>query len=269
MSRRSRKNDGQSGCAILLLFAVLWWLIGNQTVLLIVLVLGVILFVLYLIFRASRGSLQNNNAPIFDEKNKMNHIYNECNLSNNDERPLQNRHLLDVIEWFSFEQLCIKYFETQPGIQVEKTTAGADGGVDIILHSGDGIITYVQCKQRSSWNIGVEKVRAFYGAMSSAGVKRGIVMTTKKFTADAIQFAQKNRIELIDGDEFWHRLSVLNFSSKAYIENFLLKTDYVTPRCPNCEIILLRRMNSRDGKEFWGCSNYPRCKYTLQMRASH
>lgn len=31
------------------------------------------------------------------------------------------------------------------------------------------------------------------------------------------------------------------------------------PRCPDCDLIMRRRHNSRDGSPFWGCSAYPDC----------
>jgi hypothetical protein len=32
--------------------------------------------------------------------------------------------------------------------------------------------------------------------------------------------------------------------------------------CPRCEAEIVKRTNSATGQQFWGCSNYPRCKYT-------
>lgn len=32
--------------------------------------------------------------------------------------------------------------------------------------------------------------------------------------------------------------------------------------CSVCGGVLILRTNKRDGSKFWGCSNYPRCRYS-------
>ena len=37
------------------------------------------------------------------------------------------------------------------------------------------------------------------------------------------------------------------------------------PRCPDCQNLLRLRTNRADGRQFWGCRNFPRCRRTLPI----
>ena len=39
--------------------------------------------------------------------------------------------------------------------------------------------------------------------------------------------------------------------------------DFLTPTCPSCGIKMVPRKSTQVGREFWGCTNYPRCKQTF------
>jgi restriction system protein len=191
-------------------------------------------------------SALSNNAPL---KQSLYHL---------------TRDLLNKIEWYSFELLCVRYFEAHSAVQeVKKTGAGADGGVDIKLKS-NGETVLIQCKQRAHSKIGVATIREFFGTMVSNKVKYGVVITTTQFTEDAIAFSRSNDIDLIDGNEFWKKLDSLPVDKKAALENWLSTIDYTTPTCPACEIKFLKRV-SKNGGEFWGCPNFPRCKRTIAI----
>ena len=41
------------------------------------------------------------------------------------------------------------------------------------------------------------------------------------------------------------------------------KGDFLTPTCPRCSIKMTARKSTREGRMFWGCTNYPRCKQTF------
>ena len=36
--------------------------------------------------------------------------------------------------------------------------------------------------------------------------------------------------------------------------------------CPHCKADLVERKNSKTGAPFWGCSKFPKCKYTKSFR---
>ena len=83
---------------------------------------------------------------------------------------------------------------------------GPDGGIDGKINEDklglDQI--YMQAKRYSENSVSSEKVQAFVGAMTSGGCRKGVFVTTSKFTADAIRFANSirdPRLVLVDGDK--------------------------------------------------------------------
>lgn len=67
-----------------------------------------------------------------------------------------------VIEWRRFEAVCEKLFG-QAGFETKSQSHGADGGVDIWLHSrnAEGPVAVVQCKHWQGKAVGVKELREF------------------------------------------------------------------------------------------------------------
>jgi len=36
-------------------------------------------------------------------------------------------------------------------------------------------------------------------------------------------------------------------------------------KCPICDATMISRLNKRENKRFWGCSNFPKCKGTRDV----
>jgi restriction system protein len=62
---------------------------------------------------------------------------------------------------------------------------------------------YLQAKRYSENTVGRPAIQSFVGALTGAGATRGVFITTSRFSADAIAYAQQvpMSIVLIDGDE--------------------------------------------------------------------
>lgn len=88
-----------------------------------------------------------------------------------------------------------------------ETTAGPDGGVDLVLRK-DGSKTYVQCKHWKTYKVGVEKVRELLGSMVAGGAEHGVLVTTGEFSSSARRFGREHGVRLIDGKELEHLLRV-------------------------------------------------------------
>lgn len=80
-----------------------------------------------------------------------------------------------------------------------------DGGIDgIIKEDRLGLdIVYLQAKR---WEapVGSPEVRNFTGSLEGHGAQKGVLITTSKFTRDAIEFAkrlQQKKLVLIDGEK--------------------------------------------------------------------
>jgi hypothetical protein len=103
-----------------------------------------------------------------------------------------------------FEQHVAAVFQ-RFGYAVEYTPVSGDHGIDLILRRGSEKAV-VQCK-RWEGSVGEPVVREFLGSMMGAGVAVGYIVTTGEFTAQAIEFAEKNHVKLIDLDALLHLAS--------------------------------------------------------------
>jgi restriction system protein len=164
---------------------------------------------------------------------------------------------LRQLSWKDFEFLVSEYFKKE-GYQVDLIDAqGADGGVDIRLHK-DEELYLVQCKHYKAWKVSVKVVRELYGVMAAESAVGGFVVTTGKFTKDAIAFASDKQVELIDGT------TLENVLDRDLVDTSTEKTDPSSDNvCPRCGNELVKRNGSRGG--FLGCSSFPKCKYTKNL----
>ncbi|HJS37114.1 MAG TPA: restriction endonuclease, partial [Burkholderiales bacterium] len=118
--------------------------------------------------------------------------------------------LLKRLEWRRFEELCAAYFEAL-GFRTDLAGAGADGSAAINLYeqgSGSASIL-VQCRPWNAHRVGIKPVRELRRAMTSGNVGEGVLVTSGKFTLEARDFADAQRISLIDGDELLGKITAL------------------------------------------------------------
>ena len=182
---------------------------------------------------------------------------------------------LDGMSWREFEMLVGEGFRLQGYQVVETGGGGADGGVDLVLtrpgkNGGEKFL--VQCKQWRAFKVGVDVVRELYGVMAAKGATGGFVVTSGRFTDDAISFASGRNVTLVDGP----KLAGLIRQVKAGAGQPVSRTEAgnaTTPNaasaqataCPLCAKPMARRTAKRGanaGGEFWGCTGYPACRGT-------
>ena len=150
--------------------------------------------------------------------------------------------LLKQLEWRRFEELCTAYFEALG------TASGS-----LVLH----------CKAWSAYPIGIKSVRELRGEMAAAKVGQGVLVTSGRFSREAASLAAKESIELIDGVGFLEKLSAMAPEKALALLKLATKGDFLTPTCPLCSIKMSARKSTGEGRTFWGCQNYPRCKQTF------
>lgn len=174
--------------------------------------------------------------------------------------------LLRKIEWKRFEELTAAYFREKT-FRTVTIRAGADGGIDVKLYVKDKIEPFaiVQCKAWNTQRVGVKPVRELLGVMAHEKVAKGIFVTTGEYTNEAVVFAKENPLNLITGEMLVKGLCALPVEAQARLLAIATEGDYTTPTCPSCGIKMVCR--SSDHREFWGCSNYPRCKQKFYMKA--
>jgi restriction system protein len=124
--------------------------------------------------------------------------------------------LIDIIMQCSpnfFERLVIDLLLAMGYGDSHKSTAKAigrsgDGGIDGIIHQDRlGLETiYIQAK-RWEKSVGRPEIQAFVGSLIGVGGKKGIFITTSRFTHAAISYAEdvtETKIILIDGTQLTH-----------------------------------------------------------------
>jgi len=107
---------------------------------------------------------------------------------------------------FDFERHVVSFFSVA-GMEAWVTRKSNDFGVDGFARGVDGLIV-IQCKRYAPDNpIGGPAVREFKGVIEENGAARGYLVTTSRFTADAVNSAEKSStLELVDMDVLtrWH-----------------------------------------------------------------
>lgn len=179
--------------------------------------------------------------------------------------------VFSAIEWRCFEAVCEALF-AQAGFETRSQSHGADGGVDIWLHSRSSAsadpVAVVQCKHWQGRPVGVKEMREFLGVMASHQLKRGTYATTSKYTPDAQAFANANGINALDGAGFLKLIAARTPQQQQALLSVAFEGDYGRPTCASCGDKMAERTPSKGGAKFWGCSNYPRCRTRLPMAAA-
>jgi restriction system protein len=171
-----------------------------------------------------------------------------------------------AIEWRRFEAVCEALF-AQAGFSTRAQSHGADGGVDIWLHSANaqGPVGVVQCKHWQGKPVGVKEMREFFGVMASHKLQRGTYATTSTYTADAKQFAKDNSINALDGPALLALIAKRTPEQQQALLAVAYEGDYWRPTCASCGTKMMERTPDKGGAAFWGCASYPKCRRTLQM----
>ena len=174
--------------------------------------------------------------------------------------------LLRALEWKRFEIVCAAYFESI-GFRARTARAGPDGGVDIHLYA-DGATTpgiIVQCKAWNAYKIGIKPIRELFGVMAKEKIAEGIFVTTSQFTSEALSFPEGDELHLWDGSELLRKISELPDDKKNVLLRVATEGDFTTPTCPSCAVKMVSRTNKKNGEQFWGCRNYPKCRQRFSM----
>lgn len=169
--------------------------------------------------------------------------------------------LIRELEWKRFEELCMQFWHCK-GYPARLSGPGADGGVDVLIadrRDPGKIFAVAQCKSWSSKPVGVESVRALWGAKDHFKANLALFYGLSGFTPDARAFAEGKHLKLISGEELLQQIMALTAPEQAALLATITHGDYTTPTCPACDIKMHRR-TGKDGKpDFWGCNNFRRC----------
>ena len=184
---------------------------------------------------------------------------------------------IDALDWREFESLLAEAFRRQGFVVEHSGSSAPDGGVDHRLVKA-GATTLVQCKHWRRRQVGVQIVRELLGVVTSEGAQSGIVVTSGRFTPDAIAFAARNPIRLIDGGELVRMIGEVQTSgriarpsenpSDRHQQPASADGAFTEPKCPRCGATMIRRVaktGPHAGSPFFGCSRYPACRGVRQV----
>jgi restriction system protein len=216
-------------------------------------------------------------------------------------RQWRERRLLDQQEglesirglsWREFETLMAEAFRRQGYAVYRPSGTGPDGGVDLVLKKY-GVTRLVQCKQWKAWKVGVKVIRELYGVMTARKAHGAILVTSGIFTQDARTFAVGKPIDLVEGPQLAALIRAVQQPSAP--EPAVARSPSPAPprpapvrvagpaaepsdappqapvasretkRCPKCGSAMVLRTAQRGpqaGQQFWGCSQFPRCRAT-------
>ncbi len=196
----------------------------------------------------------------------------------------RNRFLLDKqsgldsirnLSWQEFEHLVGEAFRRQGYIVQETGSASGDGGIDLSMSKGKERVL-VQCKQWRSRRVGVKPVRELFGVMISESADHAILVTCGGFTREARDFAERKPLHLVGGLELWELVKSVKKGNAVSESPEPRSTVLAIPappthqaedasECPVCSspmVLRTARKGSNAGSQFWGCSQYPKCRGT-------
>lgn len=122
----------------------------------------------------------------------------------------------------------------------------------------------VQCKHWKAQDVGVRHIREFLGTLTDVGSQKGIFITSRHFTEDARALAQKHNIQILDERETLRLLEEVNWKGNPGILSALDPSEKICPKCESRMVLRTAKKSSAAGKQFWGCSSFPKCHYILE-----
>jgi len=168
------------------------------------------------------------------------------------------------LSWKEFEELLAEAYCRKGYRVVENTSRGADGGIDLRLEqSGNRYL--VQCKQWRSVKVGVSIVREMYGVMMHEKADGVIIVTSGMFTQEAKNFISDKPIDLVEGHQLVEMINSVQSNTSMHNEPPAADSSKICPRCGRQLELKLAKKGSNAGNKFWGCSGFPKCRFTESL----
>jgi restriction system protein len=114
--------------------------------------------------------------------------------------------------------------------------------------------------------VGIKEVRAFFGALHDRDILHGFLVTLEGCTHAAAIYARRNSIELMDERTLLRNLEEVNWRISPAFVALLSDERKICPKCENEMVLRTASKGNHVGQKFWGCSTYPRCRFTMPAR---
>ncbi|MGZ9586477.1 restriction endonuclease [Paenibacillus marinisediminis] len=179
-----------------------------------------------------------------------------------------------------FERLLALYFRDQGYVVNEVGVGGNDGGVDLVIIDKRGEKTAVQAKCYADHNmVPVQTVRELVAAKRNHDCILSLLITTSDLTTPAKKEAEQFKVEYWHGGLIEQKLKAWSKwqpskkprsskKSEAAAKSVVAKAkkEVAATRIVACKCgaPMVRRKN-KQGDEFLGCSNFPKCRNTRAL----
>jgi restriction system protein len=111
----------------------------------------------------------------------------------------------------------------------------------------------------------VKAVREFLGGLTDAGIAKGVFITLRGYTGEAKQLADKHGIEIVNEAGL---AKMIEDTDARFDPEMLAILNDTRKFCPKCEQEMVLRTATKGvgaGRQFWGCSAYPKCRFTMPI----
>lgn len=225
-----------------------------------------------------RRNQKKQKSYVANKKNRQSASRRTSNVIRADDVILTSR--LNDLSGPEFERLLALYFRDQGYTVKEVGVGGRDGGVDLVITNRRGEKTAVQAKCYADHNpVRVQIVRELVAAKRNHDCILSLLVTTSDLTSDAKQEAEKFKVEYWHGGLVEQKLKTWGKwqprKKNRPVEKSEAAADAVLGKAKRevaasstvtckCGAPMVRRKN-KQGVEFWGCSNFPKCRNTRTL----
>ncbi|WP_412758954.1 restriction endonuclease [Metabacillus fastidiosus] len=166
--------------------------------------------------------------------------------------------VIDQMDGFQFE-VYLKALFKELGYKTEVTKKTGDYGADLVLQGKKKIV--IQAKRYNIKNkVSIGAVQEVYAAKAYYQASEAWVITNSLFTKQAEILAKACGVKLLDRIELLNFINKINPNVKA--QEIYNEVPPESRKCAKCgDKMVLRKMKQK-GNKFFGCSQFPHCRYT-------
>jgi len=165
------------------------------------------------------------------------------------------------LSWREFEELLAEAYRRQGYEVLANNSAGPDGETDIEIQK-EGNLYLVQCKQWKNVKVGVKEVREMFGIMTAEKASGCVIVTSGMFTQEARNFAEGKPIDLAEGQQLVYMIRNIQGAPSVATSVAPASDGRICPACGRPLVIREAKRGNNAGSQFWGCTGFPRCRFT-------
>lgn len=130
-----------------------------------------------------------------------------------------------ALSGFEFEKLCARVIKELGWGKPILTPKIGDGGKDIIVNMDNSGYLFVECKNQPNTNIGRPVIQKLHSAVLAEKATKGIVITTGKFSSEAVQYAENlnvniKLIDILELTRLAESVGIIIFSGEKLSEHY-------------------------------------------------